>query len=374
VLDGKHTLNSSSGGCPVVDHIGDVSKQCYYHDYLQLDTILSCQKLESVRVGRPAHDEHLFITVHQSHELWFKQIIHELDSVRSIFSEDFVSDENLGRACDRLGRIVLILDSLQSQLTVLESMSPMGFLEFRNLLAPASGFQSVQFRKIENMLGLRKESRITYQGKSYCSYLSKEHAAVVQQEEDFEKTLIALVDRWLSRMPVIVNHGVRFWSLYTDGVSRMMDDEKEAVLGSNMSEQLKREKLAEIENGKKQYLSIFTKESYMQRYKDKKFAVSFSALQAALFISVYKDESVLHVANRLLTYLQEIDSTLVAWRYRHALMVRRMLGIKSGTGGSSGFAYLRATANNHKIFQDLNTSSYLIPRMYIPNRKQIFGI
>src|SRR5207253_7807319 len=95
--------------------------------------------------------------------------------------------------------------------------------------------------------------------------------------------------------------------------------------------------------------------------------MSFAAVQAALFIIVYRDEPVLQLPFRLLAALMDIEETMALWRYRHALMVRRMIGVKIGTGGSSGHDYLRDTAAKHRIFSDLfRLSTYLIPRSRLP--------
>jgi tryptophan 2,3-dioxygenase len=115
----------------------------YYADYLQLDRLLSAQAPESVRHGKPAHDEMLFIIVHQAYELWFKQILHELDRIQADFGGDVVEDEYLGRIVHGLDRINEIFKLLIQQLEVLETMTPLDFLDFRDFLFPASGFQSV---------------------------------------------------------------------------------------------------------------------------------------------------------------------------------------------------------------------------------------
>lgn len=121
----------------------------YYADYLQLDKILNAQSLRSAEYGKPAHDEMLFIIVHQTFELWFKQILHELDSVRAMFRAERIDEKNIGVAVSRLLRITEIQKVMISQFQILETMTPLDFLEFRDLLSPASGFQSVQFRLLE---------------------------------------------------------------------------------------------------------------------------------------------------------------------------------------------------------------------------------
>ena len=130
-----------------------------YGEYLQLDKLLTSQSPKSTEAGAPAHDEMLFIVVHQAYELWFKLILHELDSVMGLFRHDSVDERSVGVAVARLERIVEIQKVLLDHLRVLETMTPLDFLEFRDLLMPASGFQSVQFRLIENRLGLRRNAR-----------------------------------------------------------------------------------------------------------------------------------------------------------------------------------------------------------------------
>ncbi len=118
-----------------------------YGSYLRLPELLSQQRPQAVP---PVHDELLFITVHQSYELWFKQLLHELSAAR-----DHLAAEQTWRARQLLRRAHVIERLLVSQIDVLETMTPQDFLEFRSLLAPASGFQSVQFRELEFLSGAK---------------------------------------------------------------------------------------------------------------------------------------------------------------------------------------------------------------------------
>ncbi|MGH7186391.1 MAG: tryptophan 2,3-dioxygenase family protein, partial [Pseudomonadota bacterium] len=129
-----------------------------YAGHLQLDRLLACQDRQSERHGRPAHDEMLFIVVHQAYELWFKLVLFELDRIEVVFAGPRADDRSLGTVVQGLERIVQVQKLLIHQLDVLETMTPMDFLDFRDLLVPASGFQSVQFRLIETRLGLRADT------------------------------------------------------------------------------------------------------------------------------------------------------------------------------------------------------------------------
>mgnify|MGYP001391344260 CR=1 FL=1 len=138
-----------------------------YSDYLKLENILNSQELKSADRGTPAHDEMLFIIIHQVYELWFKQIIFELDSVLKMFGNKSVDESDVSQAVLRLDRIIEIQKILIDQIRILETMTAMDFLEFRDDLFPSSGFQSAQFRLLENKLGLLKEERINYGRNDY---------------------------------------------------------------------------------------------------------------------------------------------------------------------------------------------------------------
>ena len=104
----------------------------------------------------------LFIIIHQVYELWFKQIIFEIDSILEALDREKIDESHVGIVVSRLERIIEIQHLLIDQIKVLETMTPMDFLDFRDLLTPASGFQSVQFRLIENKIGLQKHQRHSY--------------------------------------------------------------------------------------------------------------------------------------------------------------------------------------------------------------------
>ena len=135
----------------------------YYGDYLQLGKLLDSQLPLSRKfadeTNGECHDEMLFIVVHQVYELWFKQILHDLNGILNTFNREFVPESELSGVVQKLGRIQKIQTLLIGQFDVLETMTPMDFLEFRDLLIPASGFQSVQFREIEIKLGLNTNDR-----------------------------------------------------------------------------------------------------------------------------------------------------------------------------------------------------------------------
>jgi len=140
-----------------------------YADYLKLDDILSAQRPLSDH-----HDEMLFIIIHQVYELWFKELLHEFDHVMRLLEAD-----ESHRSQHTLKRILTILKVMVAQLDILETMTPLEFLSFRQRLEAASGFQSDQFRQIEFMLGVKNEAAITrfVEGTRARDALQRRHAA-----------------------------------------------------------------------------------------------------------------------------------------------------------------------------------------------------
>ena len=121
-----------------------------YGSYLRIPELLSLQQCRSIDpdTGEPEHDETLFIVIHQVYELWFKQVLHELDGLCGHLNGDAPH-----KGGHQLKRLLKILKTLVSQLDVLETMTPLEFASFRPFLASASGFQSAQFRELEILLG-----------------------------------------------------------------------------------------------------------------------------------------------------------------------------------------------------------------------------
>jgi tryptophan 2,3-dioxygenase len=242
---------------------GEQGAQLTYGSYLRLPQLLDSQHLES---EPPAHDELLFITIHQVYELWFKQLLHELGAAR----DAMLVGEPGGRlwwAQHLLSRVHVIERVLVQQVDVLETMTPQDFLEFRQRLAPASGFQSVQFRELEFLSGAQDPSFVRrFKG------LSDQERHRLQRRLD-EPTL------WDAFLHVLDSRGLPVGS-------------DEEVTGS----------VRTVAHDRSSYADIWA------------------------------------VAEALLQH----DELAAAWRARHVVMVERMIGTKTGTGGSSGADYLRS--------------------------------
>lgn len=334
----------------------------YYWDYLRLDHILTAQE---PRTG--AHEEMLFIVTHQAFELWFKQILFELDFVLGVMGNERVDEKDMGEVVDRLGRVCAIQRLLVDQIDVLETMTPLDFLDFRDRLIPASGFQSVQFRLIENHLGLDHRHRLKIKGSPYTSVLSGAHVALLEDSEA-RPSLHDHVGRWLERTPFLSLEDFDFWSAYRTAVGEMLERDRRVIethptlSGTGRSDQLRMfaETVAHFE-------AAFDPQRWGELVAAGKRRLSHRAFLAALLINLYRDEPIFQLPFRFLRALVDVDEGFTSWRQRHALMAHRMIGGRIGTGGTSGHEYLEAAARRHRVFTDLfDLPTYFIPRSALP--------
>lgn len=325
--------------------------EVYYGEYLQLDKILEAQFPESEKDGQEAHDELLFIITHQAYELWFKQMIHELTSVVKIFKQPELNDNSpdVFTVVHRLKRVAAIWELAIHQVDVIETMTPLDFLDFRESLRPASGFQSYQFKMLEALMGLKFEDR---HGKAFFQEHLKQKDIDLIDRIEKEPSIIELLNSWLERMPFFNEsywqdwqpiqeiHRHPFWSQYLDAYRATLGEEDE---------------------------------KHMEPFKKVMFGtdpggrLSSEANRAALFIMLYRDFPLLQIPFQLLDTLITIDDLMSTWRTRHISLVRRMIGGRAGTGGSSGAKYLAESRDKHLIFSELaSLNSFLIKRHNVP--------
>jgi len=344
-----------------------MANDLYYGAYLQLERLLGSQELESSRQGRTAHDEMLFIIVHQAYELWFKQILWEIDAVDRYLSHDPVDERDVAAAVHHLERIVEIQRVLMQQIDVLETMTPLDFLEFRDALVPASGFQSAQWRLIENRMGMKRENRVRFSDAPYTSRLRPDDAERVEAAEE-QPSLFVLIERWLERTPFVRTGMFDFWESYREAVDAMLARDAETIRGNpTLTDAEIDVQLKGLEKTRTHFDALFDPDTYEKQREAGDRRLSHKALQAALLINLYRSEPILHGPFRLLQAMVDIDEGFTTWRYRHALMVMRMIGTKIGTGGSSGHKYLREAADRNRVYTDLiNMSTFFIPRSALP--------
>jgi len=315
------------------------NKAVYYGDYLQLEKITGAQAPESFKDGKnPAHDEMLFIIIHQAYELWFKQILFEVNSVIAIMDKPTLNDNSpeMQTVVHRLKRVTTILKVLVQQIDIMETMTPMDFLDFRDMLRPASGFQSYQFKILEAKLGLKFEQR--HGQDYYISQLKEKDIAIIKDAEN-GKSVLELINAWLERMPFITTD---FWNNY---------------------QQVYVNSLAEAEKNNAEFFATVFTDAPVNAERN----LTPKACRAALFIMLYHGYPMLELPFQLLDTLLEIDNQLGNWRNRHINMVRRMIGTRIGTGGSTGAGYLKGAMDKHYIFKELaQLNSFLIDRRQLP--------
>ncbi len=260
-------------------------EQLTYSSYLKVPELID---LQQTRSSPTHHDELLFIIIHQTYELWFKQLLHELDAVVANLcaavsnpaSRDEVYEAaRLLRRCTEIARVMV------EQFTILETMLPTHFLAFRDKLRPASGFQSEQFREIEFLCGLKDEKMLRY------------HEPTPEMFAKLEKRL---------REPSL--RDVFFEALAALGV------------------------MPELAGGAPEE----------DRYQARAKAIR------ALYLDERGNRDWIDVCERL----TEFDELVVSWRLRHIQMIERTIGVRMGTGGSSGASYLKVTLDK-KFFPEI---------------------
>uniref|UniRef100_A0A8C2IS33 tryptophan 2,3-dioxygenase n=1 Tax=Cyprinus carpio TaxID=7962 RepID=A0A8C2IS33_CYPCA len=326
-----------------------------YGEYLQLDKVLNAQVLQSQQKGDKIHDEHLFIVTHQAYELWFKQILWELDSVRDLFIKNHVIDQNSVNQLIQKKWFERFVHWLK-----------MLFMGCREYLSPASGFQSLQFRLLEAKIGVADHLRVPYNRRHYKDNFHGQESETLLSSEQ-EATLLQLVEKWLERTPGLENDGFNFWGKLQANIEEGLKMEKHKLEKMEDSE-VKEDLLAELNKQTEVFTALFDPKRHEHLLSKGERRLSYKALQGALMINFYREEPRFQVPFQLLTALMEIDMLMTKWRYNHVCMVHRMIGSKAGTGGSSGYHYLRSTVSDrYKVFVDLfNLATFLVPRAWVP--------
>lgn len=344
-----------------------ILKPVYYGDYLQLPKILNAQVPESGKYGKEAHDETLFIIIHQAYELWFKQILHELNSVREIMQKPFVPSTDLSVINSRIERVTVIQQILIDQIQVMETMTTLDFMEFRDFLVPASGFQSLQFRLVEATLGIKAHHRMEIEKQFFTSRLKEEDRKLLEETEN-KISIFELLEAWLSRMPFSQFNGFDFWGEYSTAVDKMLKQDHEIISANpGLDERVRAMELKNLESTRETFATLLDTKKFDEWKNSGKVRLSQKAMLSAVFIFLYRDYPGLQMPFRILNSLIEVDEKFTTWRYRHAIMVQRILGTKIGTGGSSGHEYLKSTTERNRAFIDFfNLATFLIPKAMTP--------
>jgi tryptophan 2,3-dioxygenase len=263
-------------------------KAVTYISYLKVDELLELQK----PLSDGEHDEMLFIIIHQTYELWFKQMLHEVAALQRELEKG-----ETHRSLALLGRVRTIMKTCVGQIDILETMTPLQFNSFRGRLSSSSGFQSAQFREFEAVLGRRDYAGADAEKKSgmgMAEHLVEGSAARASVEAAMNRPAL-----WDSMLVYLAGRG--------HAVPKSL---------------LERDVTASYEAN--------------------------DELQEVLLKVHHDDPDAAAVCERLV----DLDEGLQEWRYRHVKMVERTIGQKIGTGGSSGVGYLASTLFR-SVFPDL---------------------
>ena len=348
-----------------------------YWDYLKLDKLLAIQGGLEEDESRLMPDELHFIVVHQVYELWFKLVLRELRLAREHLSEPRVPEERIPFVVHHLRRVNEILKLTVDQFRIMETLTPQDFLDFRDKLSPASGFQSFQMREIEILLGLDEAQRHAYGDTNALQQMkalakgSEGGAFAWGRVEAAQKqqTLRQALQEWLYRTPIQGSSpedpgdaGVveGFLSDYLAASATFYTAQAERVIGSwGGDAEAIRSRFGKSTESAREFL--FAEDlPEVERPRMKRIRAGL------LFIESYRDLPLLAWPRLLIDAIVELEEQLVLWRTRHARMVERTIGRRIGTGGSSGVDYLDQTAR-YRIFTELwAVRTLLLPREAIP--------
>jgi tryptophan 2,3-dioxygenase len=344
-----------------------------YGTYLQLDRLLGAQLPPDLAkaVAEPGalrkhlhHDEMVFIVVHQAFELWFKLVLHELSYARDLLGRialagetsrsERVPERDVPVVVATIERVNEVFRIATQQFRVIETMHPAHFLQFRDAITPASGFQSVQFREMEVLAGLPEAQREGQGGGSYALQLdARERARLEKRIADM--TLKAALMDWLRRTPIEQAYP-RFAEDYAAAFDRYVD-EQIALQARNPHTTAPERAAAKVR--------FDALKAAMREYFFGPRAEEIKAHRAFMFITTYREEPLLRWPSLLLDRLVEFEQNFREFRFRHARMVERMIGSRTGTGGSPGLAYLDQTAS-YRIFGNLlEARNFLIARTWL---------
>jgi tryptophan 2,3-dioxygenase len=339
------------------------NKPASYWDYIRVEELLALQGGLDGDESKLCNEEVLFITVHQVYELWFKLVLRELKLARDLFVAEPVAEQELSGAVRSLKRATTTLRIANMHWELMETLPTREFLAFRDKLFPASGFQSAQLRQIEILFGLSEADRIPLGVDSGYRNALRSHdgsdspalARVDAQLADMP-TLKDAIEEWLHRTPI---DGVgpkdprahkclhAFIDAFLDAHAREIDTiaQRSAAMARTDGD---RQRITERYAAEKSSVRAFFKPT-AEEGGDRRARIR----AAMLFIDTYRELPLLAWPRELLDALVELEQLFVIFRQRHARMVERVIGRRTGTGGSAGVDYLDTTALRYRIFRDL---------------------
>lgn len=346
-----------------------------YWEYIRVEDLLKLQGGVDNDEDRVSNDETLFIVVHQIYELWFKLILRELATARDLFGQRPVPDMQLSAVVRSLRRVVTIFDQAVQHFKVMETLTTRDYLEFRDRLIHASGFQSAQLREIEILLGLDDTLRVPYgRMTDYKEALATGHAkspalSRVESRIATGPSLKTVLYEWLSRTPIEGSDN-------TESSNRFI----EAFIRAYRAENQRRIRLATVEPSQVEADRLRERyerdaamaEAFLHGEDDPQAPPEVRAFRkrvraGILFLESYRELPRLAWPREVVDTIIEMEQAMIVWRQRHARMVERVIGRRTGTGGSAGVDYLEQTAERYRIFSELWTvRSLLLRKAMVP--------
>jgi tryptophan 2,3-dioxygenase len=359
-----------------------------YWDYIKVEEILDLQRGIDEREDDLSNDEVVFIVVHQIDELWFKLALREVVRLRDLFAAEKVREQSLASAVRSLRRAALLFEQLASHFVLMETLTTRDYLGFRDKLLPASGFQSAQMRELEILLGLRPEERIPLgHERSYLDALrhpdgsiSPAYRRVEARLADYPTVKEAL-DEWLYRTPIQGSMPeqagdeatvLRFLEAYAAAQAGELESVMRVAISQAPTEEDRRRLEAryrgEIANARR----FLFAEDVAPELRGRRVRVR----AALLFIESYRELPLLAWPREVIDSIVALEQAFVIARQRHARMVERVIGRRTGTGGSAGVDYLDKTALNYRIFHEFWAVRTLLIRaaaMPAVERPEVYG-
>jgi tryptophan 2,3-dioxygenase len=346
-----------------------------YWDYIRVEELLRLQGGLDDDESKISNHEVVFIVVHQVFELWFKLVLRELVTLRDVFKQDMVDDTQPATVAMSLDRLTRIFRAAVAHFDVVESIRTRDYLDFRDDLFPASGFQSAQLREIELLLGLPDADRIKLAAKGrYLEALKDPSGGPspayerVQARRADKPTLLTAVGSWLYRTPI------RCSGPGDEGDQEVVDAFLEDSMASlQRANERSIDTIVASGTGDREAIEArYRTEMEMARRFFFPDDMRLRRIRAAvLFIESYQELPLLAWPRKVLAGLVEFEQALVMFRQRHARMVERIIGRRPGTGGSSGVDYLDETATAYRVFRDLWTvKTFQVRRADLPALEQ----
>ncbi|MCC6784469.1 MAG: tryptophan 2,3-dioxygenase [Planctomycetes bacterium] len=346
-----------------------------YWDYIRVEELLALQAGIAPSEAELSDDEVRFIVIHQIDELWMKLVLREMVTARDVFRADFVSEPRLHAACAGLRRVAMLFEMMADHFRLMETMRTRAYLEFRDKLSPASGFQSAQLREIEILFGLDEAQRIPlgHEG-SYLRALHGEGGSdspalrrVTRRRADLP-SLKDAVYRWLHRAPIQGStpdrpddaQVVRRW--IEDFLAQQQKGQEQRVADVLQHQALTEADVGRLRARYAQELALSRAQLLGDDAPPAERAATSRLRAAILFIESHRDLPLLAWPAEVIDALIAAEQSMIVFRQRHARMVERVIGRRVGTGGSDGVDYLDRTALSYRVFKEIWAARTMLMR------------